>query len=306
MPIDPQSQRVLDQDPGFGDDFDPAKTTVQAVRRTLDERQRALAGTGPQVARVEDRDIPGPAGPIPVRIYWPVEAATPTGIYVYLHSGGYIAYGIETADPGCRVIANAAGCIVVSVAYRLAPEAKFPAAVDDCFAAVQWSAAAGTELGAAKARLAVGGESCGGAMASVVSMLARDAGGPALAQVVMCCPLTHLWEPPQDTGMGRLAGWFRGLYLRSDEDEFDFRASPQHATDVGRLPPTLIVTGEYDPLRPQGEAYAAKLRAARTGVEYAEFAGMIHNFTGMGGAIDKAGDGLARVAGTLRRAFGAP
>ena len=101
-----------------------------------------------------------------------------------------------------------------------------------------------------------------------------------------------------------MAAWFRRLYLRSDEDEFDFRASPQHAPDVSGLPPTLIVTGEYDPLRPQGEAYAAKLRAAGVDVEYAEFPGMIHNFTGMGGAIDRAGEGVERVAAALRRAFG--
>ena len=306
MAIDPQAQRVLDQDPGFGDDFDPAATTPQAVRRLLDERQRALAGAGPQVARVEDRNIPGPGGLIPVRIYWPAATSRTPGIYVYLHSGGYVAYNLDTADPGCRVIANAVPCVVVSVGYRLAPEAKFPAAVEDCFAAVEWAAAAAAGLGADTNRIAVGGESCGGAMASVVSILARDAGGPPLVQVVMCCPLTHIWEPPQETGGGRLAAWFRRLYLRSDEDEFDFRASPQHAADVTGLPPTLMVTGEFDPLKPQGEAYAAKLRAAGVVVDYAEFSGMIHNFTGMGGAIDMAGEGLDRVATALRGAFAAP
>ncbi len=137
----------------------------------------------------------------------------------------------------------------------------------------------------------------------MVSILARDAGGPALAQVVMCCPLTHIWEPPQDTDGGRLAAWFRRLYLRSDGDEFDFRASPHHAPDGSRLPPTLIVTGEYDPLKPQGVAYAAKLGTAGVDVGYAEFPGMIHNFTCMGGAIDMAGAGLDRVAAALRRAF---
>ena len=148
MTIHPQAQGVLDQGSGFGDDFDPAKTTAQAVRRSLNERQRELAGSGPQVARVEDRDIPGPGGPIRIRIYWPAAAASETGVYVYLHSGGYVAYDLDTADAGCRVIANAASCIVVSVGYRLAPEAKFPAAVEDCFAAVEWAAAAVAQLGA--------------------------------------------------------------------------------------------------------------------------------------------------------------
>ena len=284
--------------------LDATTMTPQSVREIMDAQLMALRAPAPEVGRVEDRRIDGPGGPLPVRIYWPAGAGNPElPIYLYFHSGGYVVHNIETADPQCRIIANAVNCIVISVGYRLAPEAKFPAPVDDCYAATQWAAQNAAGIGGDSRRLAVGGESCGATMASAVSILARDAGGPALRQVVMCCPLTELKEPPQDTEIGRIAAWFRHLYIRSDEDALDFRASPQLANDVGGLPPTLILTAEFDGLRPQGEAYAEKLRAAGVAVDCACFDGMIHNFTGMGGALDAAQDGLDHIAATLRRAF---
>ena len=304
MTLHPQAQAVLDGMASRGT-LDPAALSPQAVRQAMDAQLMALRAPAPEVGKVEDRHIDGPGGPLPVRIYWPVGEAPPNRlpIYLYFHSGGYVVYDIETADPQCRIMANAAPCIVISVGYRLAPEARFPAPVEDCFAAVRWAAANADSLGGDAARLAVGGESCGGTMASVVSILARDAGGPAIRQVVMCGPLTELKEPPQDTDIGKIAAWFRNLYIRSPEDALDFRASPQLADDVSGLPPTLIVTAEYDGLLAQGEAYAEKLRLAGVSVEYACFEGMIHNFTGMGGAIDAAQDGLDLIAARLQEAF---
>ncbi len=304
MPLHPQAQAVLD-DLGSRRQIDPAAMSPQAVREVMDAQLMALRAPAPEIGKVEDRHIDGPGGPLPLRIYWPQADAGPDGlpIYLYFHSGGYVVYNIDTADPQCRILAGAANCIVISVDYRLAPEARFPAPVEDCFAAVQWAAQHAASIGGDAGRLAVGGESCGGTMASVVSILARDAGGPAIRRVVMCCPLTELKEPPQDTEIGKIAAWFRNLYIRTPEDALDFRASPQLAVDVGGLPPTLILTAEYDGLRSQGETYAEKLRLAGVSVDYVCFEGMIHNFTGMGGAIDAAQDGLDLIATRLREAF---
>lgn len=304
MPLHPQAQAVID---GMGSrrQINPATMSPQAAREVMDAQLMALRAPAPEVGKVEDRRIDTPGGPLPIRIYWPLGDATPGGlpIYLYLHSGGYVAYNIETADPQCRILANAANCIVISVGYRLAPEARFPAPVEDCFAATQWAARHAAAIGGDAERLAIGGESCGGTMASVVSILARDAGGPAIRCVVMCCPLTDLKEPPLDSEMGEIAAWFRNLYIRAPEDALDFRASPQLADDVGGLPPTLVLTAEYDGLLAQGEAYAEKLRQAGVSVDYACFEGMIHNFTGMGGALDTAQEGLDLIAGRLRKAF---
>ncbi len=304
MPLHPQAQAVID-DMGSRRQIDPTMSP-QTVRELMDAQLMALRAPAPKVGKVEDRRIDGPGGPLPLRIYWPLGDAAPDGlpIYLYFHSGGYVVYDIDTADSQCRILANAVECIVISVGYRLAPEARFPAPVEDCFAAARWAAQHAASIGGDAERLAIGGESCGGTMASVVSILARDAGGPAIRQVVMCGPLTELKEPPQDTEMGRIAAWFRNLYIRAPEDALDFRASPQLADDVSGLPPTLILTAEYDGLLAQGEAYAEKLRGAGVSVEYACFEGMIHNFTGMGGAIDAAQDGLNLIAARLRKAFG--
>lgn len=305
MPLHPQAQAVID-DMGSRRQIDPVTMSPQSVRELMDAQLMALRAPAPEVGKVEDRRIDGPGGPLPLRIYWPLGGAAPGAlpIYLYFHSGGYVVYNIDTADPQCRILANAVNCIVISVGYRLAPEARFPAPVEDCFAAVQWASQHAASINGDPERLAIGGESCGGTMASVVSILARDAGGPAIRQVVMCGPLTELKEPPQDTDIGKIAAWFRNLYIRTPEDALDFRASPQLADDVRGLPPTLIVTAEYDGLLAQGEAYAEKLRGAGVSVEYACFEGMIHNFTGMGGAIDAAQDGLNLIAARLRKAFG--
>lgn len=304
MPLHPQAQAVID-DMGSRRQIDPEKMSPQAVRELMDAQLMALRAPAPEVGKVEDRRIDGPGGPLPLRIYWPQGDAPRRGlpIYLYFHSGGYVVYNIDTADPQCRILANAANCIVISVGYRLAPEARFPAPVEDCFAAVKWAARHAASIGGEAERLAIGGESCGGTMASVVSILARDAGGPAIRQVVMCCPLTELKEPPQDTEMGKIATWFRNLYIRTPEDALDFRASPQLADNVSGLPPTLLITAEYDGLLAQGEAYAEKLRSAGVLVDYACFEGMIHNFTGMGGALDTAQDGLDLIAKRLREAL---
>ncbi len=284
---------------------DASSGTPQALRARMNAALEKLAAEPEPVGRIENRSVPGPVGTLPARFYWPREdAAGLLPVCLSFHSGGYVVYDLESVDAQCRILTNRTPCIVISIDYRLAPEAKFPAPVEDCRAAAEWTAGHAHTFGGDPSRMALAGEICGGTMASVVSMLARDAGGPPIALVAMVCPLAEMIDPPPTTEIGRLARWFRRLYLNNDSEAADFRASPLLATDFAGLPPTLIVTGEHDPLCGQGEAYAAKLRTAGVAVEYACFDGMIHNFTSMGGALDGAEAALDRIAAALRRAFG--
>ncbi|MEQ8249522.1 MAG: alpha/beta hydrolase [Alphaproteobacteria bacterium] len=301
MPIHPQAQAVID---GNGwSTLDPAVVGVDTLRQAMNTRLIELAGVGPALHAVTDDLIDSGTGQIPVRIYQPVAPDTPLPVFIYFHSGGYCVYDIDTADAQCRTIALETRCIVLSVGYRLAPEAKFPAAVDDAWAALQWAASSPAALNADPARIAIGGESCGGTLATVCALLARDGNGPALRLVVLSCALLEMGRrdplaPPS------LAGWMRDQYLGDPNDADDFRASPLRHPDLGRLPPHLILTGEFDGLRGQCAAYAAKLDAAGTTVTFKEFPGMIHNFTGMGAALDDAAHGISMISAGLRSALG--
>ena len=300
MPIDPQAQAV--QDLGTDDHFDFATVTAAAVRQVMDTRAIAINATPPAVSRVEDRFIPGPGGPLRIRLYWPLQMPKgPLPVYVFFHSGGYVVYTVESADPQCRIVANAARCIVANVDYRQAPEAPAPAAAEDAIAAIAWLRANTASLGGDPARIAAGGESCGGTMASVAAIDARDRGLPQLAEVVMVGPLV---EMKPDSHVGGMAGWMRRVVANPPAVALDWRVSPLASADLQGLPPHLIIAGEFDGLRGQSEAYAGKLKAAGTTAEYHCVPGMIHNFTGMGGRIDAARDSLALIAQSLTKAFG--
>jgi acetyl esterase len=300
MPIHPQAQAVIDGN-GWGA-LDPATVGVDALRQAMNTRLIELAGIGPELESVADGIIDSGPAPIPVRINRPVATDLPLPLFIYFHSGGYCVYDIDTADAQCRRIALEAHCVVMSVGYRLAPEAKFPAAVDDAWAALQWAASLPEALGADPARIAIGGESCGGTLATVCALRARDGGGPTLRLVVLSCALLEI-GPPDPLAQTSLAEWMRDQDLNKADDAFDFRASPLRHPDLGRLPPHLILTGEFDGLRGQCAAYAAKLDAAGSPVSFHEFPGMIHNFTGMGAAIDDAARGIALISAGLRSAF---
>jgi acetyl esterase len=303
MPLHPQAQAIVDGDPIRG--IDLAATPVYALRALMDERQKRLAGPPPPVGRIEDRAIAGPATMLHVRIYWPENAgAERLPVYLYLHSGGYVVYSVEVADVPCRHICSLARCIVVSLDYRLAPDAPFPAAIEDSAAALDWLVANAVTLGGDPRRLAVGGDSCGATMASVLAILARDRGGPAIRQVVMQGPLCEIRPPdPAPDGRAGLAAWMRTKYVRSPAEAKDPRASPLLTPDLSRLPPHLVLIGEMDGLKPQATAYAERLRQAGVAVELKEFPGMIHNFTGMSAALDGARVGLEAAAAALRTAF---
>ena len=281
-------------------------------------KARLEAFPAPPVAAVEDRELPGPAGPIPVRVYRdrrPDDA--PRGgrpVLAYFHGGGHVIGSLDTHDAIARNLCREAGCMVVSVDYRMGPEHPFPAAVEDCFAVVRQLAEHGGRIGADPERIAVGGDSAGGNLAAVAALLARDEGGPALRCQLLVYPVTDYrcrgasYERYAQ-GYGVLEAesmrWFQRHYLGGPDAADDWRASPLLAPDHAGLPPALVVTAECDVLHDEGAAYAGRLAGAGTPCEHAPFAGMIHGFFGLLGIAGAAGEAHARAARALRAAFAA-
>ena len=268
-----------------------------------------LAGPEQPVARVEDRSVPGPAGPIPIRAYWPAEGLRP-GL-VYFHGGGFVLGNLEMADRPCRELANGSGCVVVSVDYRLAPEHKFPAAPDDAYAVTRYVAEHAEEFGIDLDRLAVGGESAGANLAAVTALRARDAGTPRPAFQLLVYPqVTFDDDSPsmREFGDGHFLtrsslDYFAKHYFASEADRTHPFASPMLA-DLRGLPPAFVITAECDPLRDQGEAYASRLRAAGVTVESKRYEGMIHPFFSLAGIIEGGKTAIADAASALRMALG--
>jgi acetyl esterase len=307
MPVHPQAQAVLDLLEQFGvkniSDF-PVEGARQLIVQMNAEAPRA------EVAEARDITIPGPAGDIPARLYRPQGSAADDTlpVLVYYHGGGWTIGDIDTHDATTRLLANRAGIAVVSVDYRLAPEHVFPAAVDDCFAATQWIATNGSELGVDGSRLAVGGDSAGGNLAAVVALMARDAGGPEIRLQVLVYPgvdarLAHASIDENATGLlltKQDMEWFYGHYgLGSVVQADDWRLSPMLAESHAGLPPAVVITAEYDPLRDEGNAYADVLREAGVEVDHQQYDGMIHAFFTMAGEVDAADDAQERVAKAL-------
>jgi acetyl esterase len=267
----------------------PSEQTPDEVRAAY--AQLSAFATKEDVASVEDRAIPGPAGEIPVRVYRPAEVEGTPGVLVYFHGGGWSIGSVDTHDAECRSLANGAGVVVVSVEYRLAPEHPFPACYDDAVAAVRWLARHGGELGADGTRLAVGGDSAGGNLAAAVSQALRDT-GPAIRFQLLTYPtldLTLGHPSIEENAEGyfltkEMMEWFRANYLSDGTiDQRDPRVSPLHADPgaLAGLPPALVITAEYDPLRDEGEAYAEALRAAGVDVTLTRYDGVIHGFFSM-------------------------
>ena len=281
-----------------------------AEARAEDLRSIQEAGGLPEpVADVRDDEIPGPGGAIPIRIYRP-SAERPLPVLVYFFGGGWTLGTIDTSDGVCRALTNAVGCVTITVGYRLAPEHKFPAAVDDCYAATEWIASHAVELGVDPDRIAVGGDSAGGNLAAAVTLVARS-GGPQLAHQLLVYPNTdYLSDTPslrENTDPllfnRNSSDWYWGHYLASPEDGADPLASPLRAPDHAGLPSATVLTAEYDPLRDQAEEYAERLRLAGVPVTLSRYAGMVHGFFTMSGALDAARDAVAEAAACLRKAF---
>ena len=312
MPFDPQVQAIHDR---LERDRVPSLYTLSiADARAADLRAtQAGAGQGEPVASVTDRNIPGPAGLQPVRVYQP-GGEGPWPVLVYFFGGGWSLGTLDTCDGVCRMLTNAAGCVTVAVSYRLAPEHKFPAAVDDCYSGAAWVAAHAAELGGDPDRVAVGGDSSGGNLAAAVTLHARDRGGPQFIHQLLVYPNTdyqagtpsmreindpHFFNP-------KAVEWYWGLYLATPQDGANPLASPLRAPDLSGLPPATVITAEYDPLRDEGERYAARLADAGVPVEVSRYDGMPHAFFTMIGVLDVAREAVRYAAVRLRESFAAP
>lgn len=281
------------------------------ARRAYRASRAALAGAPARVEEIREVSIPGPSGPLRARLYRPGGAGSAPPGLVYFHGGGFIYGDLDTHDVACRGIAQATPCVVVSVDYRLAPEHRFPAAVEDAFAATAWIAANGAALGIDPARLVVAGDSAGGNLAAVTALMARDAGGPSLSMQVLIYPTTDFAEEAES--VARLAEgylltresirWVKRNYLRDERDAVDWRASPLRAGDLSRLPAAYIITAGFDPLRDEGGAYAERLAQAGTAVTHECFEGQVHGFLLMGADMAAAGHAIQRIGQMLRMHF---
>jgi acetyl esterase/lipase len=298
--IDPEARAYLSWMQSLG--LPPlAEQGAEEARRLNRMRVPMLAGEPEPVEWVEDTCVPGPRGPIDCRIYAPVRGQAVPAL-LYLHGGGWVVGDIDSHDSVCRALARRAGCVVLSVDYRLAPEHPFPAGPDDSWAALAWVADHGAELGGDPTRLAVGGDSAGGNLAAVVAVRARDAGAPALAHQLLVYPATDLTlshDSIDENGRGylltkRAMTWFTDLYLGADGNAKDPMASPLFTDDLSGLPPATVLTAGYDPLRDEGEAYATALEAAGVPVTTYRAPGMFHGFFNMDAVLD--GSKLAQQA----------
>jgi acetyl esterase len=306
MAVNAQAQVVLDMmaAANFQLDGDP-----QAVRDMMALTPRP---PGEEVAAVEDRTLPLNGESIPVRIYRPSADSKVRPVLVWFHGGGWVIGNLDSADFACRMLTNASGCVVVSVDYRLAPEHKFPAAADDCFAATQWVVEHAGELGVDASKVAVGGDSAGGNLAAVVAQLAKEAGGPAISYQALVYPVTNFSSATAsytDNAEGYLLTrasmeWFWGHYLGNEGDGQHVKASPLLCADLTGLPPAIVITAEYDPLRDEGEAYADALRKAGVAVESKRYDGQIHGFFA-NPAIDDGAAAARQVGAALAKALSA-
>jgi acetyl esterase len=303
MPLHPQVAELLVR--AARSALPPYHTVSAPVARRIYRDTRAiLAPKAPELPEVRLLATEN----FTLRLYRPVKSEKLPAL-VYFHGGGWTIGDIDTHDVLCRQLAAGARCVVVSVDYRLAPEYPFPAAVDDCFAATRYVADNAAKLNIGS--IAVGGDSAGGNLAATVSLLARDAGGPAIAFQLLIYPATDqrlATASHQRNAQGYLLtrdaiDYFRRAYLPDEKDWTDWRASPLLAESHADLPPALVITAGFDPLLDEGRAYAERLKAAGGAVEYREYADMVHGFILFGGVLDTANTAVADCCTALRRAF---
>jgi len=288
------------------------------ARQAYRERGRLTQPEAPEMAQVLMLQAEGPHGAIPLRLYRPLAVpARRTGdtdalpALLYFHGGGWVIGDLETHDTLCRELAHGAGCAVIAVDYRMGPESRFPAAVDDCVAATRWVQAHAASLGLLPGRIAVGGDSAGGNLAAVVAITLRDSGAAApLRMQLLIYPATDMRRTApshQVNGAGYLLtretmAYFHRHYIADPAtDDLDWRASPLLHTDLTRLPPALVLTAGFDPLRDEGLAYAERLSAAGNRCSSVCFERQIHGFILMGKVLDEARTAVALCAAEMRR-----
>ena len=292
QPLDPQVKALLDQMAAANQPAFHSQSPTDA--RKAMEAMLTVLGPGPAVHKVEDCKIPGPASEIPLRVYTP--AGKPNGILMYFHGGGWVVGDLASHDYVCRVFTNETGCVVVAVDYRLAPEHKFPAGPDDCYAAAQWVSKNAASLGSDADHIAVGGDSAGGNLAAVVSLMARNRGGLRIRHQMLIYPATDAaMDTPsykEFTADGFVLSkldmeWFWNYYIPNAKDRENPYASPARARDLKNLPPAHIITASHDPLRDEGEAFAELLKKSGNKVKVKRYEGVVHGFVSLQAAIDQ-------------------
>ncbi len=283
------------------------------ARRVYRDTRGVTSPAAPEMAAVTLLLVSGPGGPLPVRAYRPSGSAKDAVLpaLVFFHGGGWVIGDLDTHDVACRQLSNGARCMVFSVEYRLAPEARFPAAVDDCIAATRYLMAQAATLGVDPKRIAVGGDSAGGNLAAVVCIDARESRQPLPCFQLLIYPATdqrsghdsHVRNAEGYLLTRKVLNYFRGHYVPNEADWLDWRASPLVATSLAGLPPAFVLTAGYDPLVDEGRAYAERLAAQGVKTEYRDFPDMVHGFLLMGGVLDTANEAMGACCAALRGAF---
>ncbi len=307
--LDPQAKAFLD----FLDSIRDIPVYLQSPEKNRIGSRYLIkkAGLPPQqVAGIRELEIPVAGGKIGLRIYSP-QGAGPFPILIFFHGGGWVMGDLDAVDSPLRAVTNASGCLVVSAAYRLAPEHKFPVPLEDCYTATRWVAENAHTFNGDGQRIAVGGESAGGNLAACTSLMARDRGLPSLSYQVLLYPATdfsrdYLSQHKYDGFFLTREDmqYFENNYLAREKDRNNVYLSPMLAEDLSGLPPALVVTAGYDPLHDEGEAFAKRLEEAGVGVDYHCFEDMIHAFLLFGGMLEKANKELVElIAGSLKKTF---
>lgn len=315
-PLDAQTAAFIAQMKAAG--FRPAnQIPLEESRRGLTSMALRMAGPKAEVFATEDRGIPGPGGELPVRIYrpQPLQPGARLPAVLFFHGGGFYLGDLETHDHVCRFLCRGAGAVVIAVDYRLAPEHKFPAAVEDGYAALAWVAREAEALGIDRERIAVAGDSAGGTLVVTTCLLARERGGPKIALQVSVYPALSVTDGEEFPSRRRFGGgeyfisledfaFFRRVYLTDPEQEARLPlVSPIYAPDYKGLPPALMITAGYDPCVDEGRYYVERLRADGVPASYICYAGTIHPFFLFDGVIDAGRDGQQLVADALREFF---
>jgi acetyl esterase len=279
-------------------------------RRILREAASAVIHEGGEpIGHVADQCVDGPRGPVPIRVYHPLDAPQgPLAVAVFTHGGGWVVCDLDSHDGMCRAVANASHCVVVAVDYRLAPEHRFPAGLEDAYAVLEWVAANAHEIEVDPSRLAVVGDSAGGNLAAALTLMARERVGPRIAAQVLVYPVTDhdfTTESHNDPGDPKVlqsdeVQYFWQEYLSDARDASNPYASPMRAPSLRELPPALVITAEFDPLRDEGEAYAHRLADAGVPVELVRYDGMMHSFVTFLDALPAARLAVDRIARHLR------